>query len=137
MTEERNIFEHVFGPFFGGEGRPVLYADPAAVNRKLRAMMGGDPNGLLEMYKSPSAEIALPAAERYFDAIATAFGVPRFNQETGSGLVEDELINLWNAFQDWLKKKRSSMPTTPTSAPPMGSGLTNGHQPTSSASVSF
>lgn len=119
MNTNPNIYA-----YYGGPDCPQRYGDPLAIERKLRMLLGGDGSGILEQYHSPMPEISLPAAEKFFAAVAYAFGVPPFDPATGQGFMESDLINLWNGFQEWRKKKQPSTASSPTSAPPTDFGPT-------------
>src|SRR5215471_6066216 len=114
MTHDPAIYRYC-----GGPEAPEKFADPLAVLRKIRTLLGGDGSAVLAAYQGSDPLKALDAAERFHAAIAYAFGVTPFDPGTGQGLTEDKLIALWNDFQDWLKKKQSSSETSPTSSPPM------------------
>jgi hypothetical protein len=118
MSEETAIYR-----YYGGPDCPDRYADPLAVRRKLRILLGGDGTQVLEACNSPDPQTALEGWHRLLMAIAYAFEVPTFDPATGQGLREEELLGLWNGFQDWLKKKQTSTASSPTSAPPTDSGL--------------
>lgn len=110
----------IYGPYFNG-AKEVL-ADPLALNRKIKALMGGNPAKLVEDYNSGIAEVAFEAGERFFAAVREAFGLVAFDPETGDGMTESDCLKCWNDFQSWLKKKDVTDRNSPTSVPPLVPG---------------
>lgn len=113
---DRQIYR-VYGPYYADDGAPV-YADPLAIDRKLKLLLGGDVTRALEEYHSPDPAVALPAAEQFVHAICVAFGLTPFDPRTGQGTIESECVRTWNNYQAWVEKKNQKAGNSPTSAPP-------------------
>jgi len=109
--KERKIFKY-------HDGTKDVYADPLAMNRKLRALMAGNPEKVVAAYNGDDDIAADAAAEVFFPAIAEAFQVTRFNRLTGEGFVDEDLLKLWEMFQAWLLEKKNRAANSPTSSTP-------------------
>jgi hypothetical protein len=110
--------KRVYGPYRYGDGDKTLYADPLAVNRKVKALLGGDVEQVVRDYNSGEDVLVERAAARFLGAVVEAFGLKPFDPKTGTGLVEAHVVQVWNHFQDWLAQKKTSGPDTATSFPP-------------------
>jgi len=91
-------------PYF--DGRKERWGDPLAISRKL-------------LHESPVVlanigpfvdEAKEPETTQFVEAVASAFGVKRWNAETETGLTDEEIKHLVLVFMDFLdglKKKPS------------------------------
>ncbi|OAI39612.1 hypothetical protein AYO40_01220 [Planctomycetaceae bacterium SCGC AG-212-D15] len=109
--KERKVFKY-------HNGISDVWADPLALNRKIRALMNGDPAKVVANYNSDNQNESDAAAELFFPAIARAFEVAPFDKATGEGFVDEDLLKLWEMFQSWLDEKKKKEESSRTSVPP-------------------
>jgi len=108
---ERKVFKY-------HDGEKDVWADPLAMSRKLRALMGGNPEKIVTQYNSDVQMDSDNAAEVFFPAIAEAFQVKRFDRLTGDGFTDEDLLKTWEMFQAWLEAKKKRDANLPTSVMP-------------------
>lgn len=114
-VDERRIF----GPYQKGDGT-TIYADPVRVYRRLVAALGGNVAKAIEQANNPVEEVACEATEKVVAAAVFALNLVGFDETTGHGLRDDEVIDTLNRFWAWCaaqKKTAGTSPTSPTSSP--------------------
>lgn len=107
----------IFGPV-SWDGVTLAYLDPSRVQRRLDQCFGGRVNALLADWRAADPAVSLPAAEAFLAGIRQAFEAPPFDAATGGGVTEDQLLQVWASWNDWLSKKNASTPPSPTGSPP-------------------
>jgi hypothetical protein len=113
----------VFGPYFNGER--LVYADPLAVYRALTHELDGEPNKHLENLKAAEEPVQFAAKERVLVAARKALGMVPFDDATGKGSLEQDVMAALTAYTEWMEKKSSNTgsglisqpPTVPVSSP--------------------
>lgn len=106
--------------FLYHNGESEVYGDPLAIQRKLRAYMGGDCKKVVDAINSDNAIEVDAAADVFHAAVVKAFDIKRvFDPKTGDGFTEADLRKLWDIFQKWLSEKKNPPASGPTS-PPVG-----------------
>ena len=96
------------------DGKTVRAIDPFRVYREVRADKSVD----LETIGPSVDKWEEPATTQMIDLICRVFGVTRFDDKTGEGLTDPELLNLFadlNDYLDYVKKKCNLGPTLPQS----------------------
>lgn len=109
----------IFGPIFNG--REVVHIDPTRVKRKMSALCPGNLfNEHLLRWKNPQQEVdpqlSLESSEIVLDCIIKAFDLIPFDPLSGNGLSDDDVIDVWNSYSEWVKKKLTSTENSQTSA---------------------
>lgn len=107
-------------------GGVARYADGVRVLRVLHAQCGGDANEVIALARSENPEQASRFLDHLVAAIRKAFDLRDIDFETGEGYSEDEVLTVFEQYQDWLEKKNrmpassptSPAPTVPPSSPP-------------------
>ena len=107
--------KRIFGPY--NDGKQQAYADPLAVDRKLKRALGGDVNRFLERYNSEADVERMDATESLVKAAIDAFEMKPLDRTTGEGVTESEAIGVLFDYCDWLEKKNLTGSTSPTSPP--------------------
>jgi hypothetical protein len=98
-----------------------VYGDPVALLRKLTACLGGE-DGMdqtITQAQDGPPEVAFKAMDAIRNATCVAFGLGEpFNEETGKGVTEEEWLDVYAGFMEWLKKNATTDENWPTSSPP-------------------
>lgn len=101
----------IYGPYFDGQSE--RYADPLAVLRRLRSLLGGDPGpALSRFHEDPEAEETVLAAAR------DALGMAGFDPRTGSGATDADVESVLRDFLDYVEKNAEGAGSFPTSSLP-------------------
>ncbi len=116
--KERSIFKYF-------NGKKEVFGDPIAIHRRLLTCDNFDLAGDFKLVDALSKPIAqkspgfakegLQAFDRLVSACRKAFKLPAFDEETGEGLVEEEIIQLFaefGLFVDEIKKKQEPSVTS-------------------------
>ncbi len=101
--EERTAPENAFGPYF--DGQRERYADPIRVKRVLNALLGGDTQKAVERTCHEVPQVAIEAMDRLVEAACLALELVPFDSATGQGMNEISVIETYNAYIAFVKKK--------------------------------
>lgn len=105
-------------------GEQDLFADPKAIERKLRISLGGDPATTLKALWAKDDEGKLTASdveymiaeEKMIDATRKAFGLQPLDPFKGTGATDELALKLWSEFWDWMDEKKKP----PVNSPMLG-----------------
>lgn len=112
----------VYGPYLDGSGGAAVFGDPLKISRLLTQLLDGNPNEAVTQLKSDDPAMRAAAIERAVIASVQAFELAPFNKKTGAGLMEDEIMKVFEDFCRWMgKKKENGGPTQ------IGSNVSDGH----------
>jgi hypothetical protein len=106
-NQERLLFRY-------WDGTRARAIDPFRVYREIRSDKTVDLESIgpqVDAWEEPATGLML-------DMICRVFGVKRYDDATGEGLTDPELLNLFgdvNDYLDWVKKKHNPGPTLPPS----------------------
>ncbi len=107
-------------PYRDAQGKQ-LWADPLAVERRLRTLLQADPRHVFADLLSDDPGRALPAGGRLAMAACHAFELgPPLDPETGEGVTEAVWIGCLREWVGWMEKNvfgGSSLPTASTPSP--------------------
>lgn len=81
------------------------FIDGYRAHRMLHALCGGDANEVIALTRSENPEQAARFVDTLVEACRKAFQMPGINFETGEGYSEDEVLDVFHQFQDWVEKK--------------------------------
>lgn len=119
---QREIF-----PYFNGE-RQVM-GDPLAIDRRLRHFLPQSAIVVLQKWdeaekalaENPETTVMMPdegvrfeAEEQLLDAVAKAFRMLPYNDETGQGAQETHLRKCWEDYCAFMDEKKNPTVTSPT-----------------------
>lgn len=112
----KNIFKY-------NNGEVDLFADPIAVDRKLRMALGDDFATLKALFevdgdgKLTSSPLEfMMATEKQIAATRQAFGCQPFDPHTGKGATDDVVLELWEQFWNWMADQKKTPVTSPMQA---------------------
>lgn len=81
------------------------YHDPIAVRRKLLTGSAGCINDWLEESRDDDVLKQADALARIVPLAREVFGLPEVDRTTGYGVTEDRVVDVVNAFTEWLEGK--------------------------------
>lgn len=113
----------VYGPYMDGSGGAAVWGDPLKISRLLTQSLGGNPNEVVKDLKSNDTVVHFAAMARAIPATVFAFELVSFDKKTGRGLMDDEVMKVFEDFCRWMSKKKGKEGPTPT-----GSNASDGHQ---------
>jgi hypothetical protein len=105
----REIFEYC-------DGQQNRFGDPMRIDRLLSVSLGGDRQAAYARAQSPDPGIAEKGMETLLNGIAKAFDVARYNDKSGQGVMEEQLLELLDKFIDWKNEKKKPSGGSPTLA---------------------
>lgn len=91
------------------------HIDGVRALRVLHAQCGGDANEVIALTRSQNPEQAGRFLDTLVDAARKAFVMPPIDFDTGEGFAEDEVLEVFGQFQDWLEKKNPTPGSSPNS----------------------
>lgn len=119
MFDERKIYKYI-----DPETQQEKWDDPLRIHRQMREFTNGQLRYLLKMIneaedKPPTAEndgLAHPqnvkegamAEGLLIEAARKTFGLPEFDPDSKSGIVDQDVLDLVNHWIDWTNQKKSS-----------------------------
>ena len=142
MTDYTSEQKNIFGPYDNGES--MSFGDPYAIWRSLNFHTGGELIRIVEQHRATDGQGNLDLVNSYdatnklITACVHAFHLKTVDHTTGKGIDEKRILELFDAFIEWLKKKETSTPRPPTPPRsmdpsflaklglPMNSGLVSG-----------
>jgi len=117
------------------DGNRQVFGDPVRILRGLTVYLGGDPKPVLRASRAADPERAegepandfqaradMAAVEkavaqtRLADAARQAFNLAPRDDSSPEGYLDDDCLDLVDAFVDWLAKKNATPASSPTSA---------------------
>jgi hypothetical protein len=104
MIEKERL---IYGPYPKGDGTEV-FGDPIAIYRRLVIGTVGEHNELLKRTRSEDEQERLEAEENLLPVAREALGMLPFDQETGNGATDREVLVVLRHYVGWmneLKKK--------------------------------
>lgn len=112
----------VYGPYMDGSGGAAVWGDPLKISRLLTQALSGNPNEVIKEMKSEDSVISFAAMSRVVPAAVLAFELVPFDKKTGKGMLDDEVMKVFEGFCQWMSKKKGKEEPTPT-----GSSASDGH----------
>jgi|SRR5579859_354217 len=121
--KEREIF-----PYYNGNPNgKVVMGDPIYLRRKLTEELGGNPAKWIDDYNSQDLARSLPATEKLIGAVRAAFKMMPYDDATGQGAMEKDVLEALAEFLTFEESKKKSLENLPKSRPvspePMKSGV--------------
>lgn len=110
------------------------FIDGYRAHRMLHALCGGDANEVIALTRSENPEQAARFVDTLVEACRKAFQMPGINFETGEGYSEDEVLDVFHQFQDWVEKKNPTPGSSPNS--PASTVLPSSPHPSTMTSAS-
>lgn len=105
---KREVFEYEI------DGK-TRFADPLATWDKLTIALHGDPFGFCQRAaESEDPVAAAQSTQQIAEAVISAFDLPRFDPETGTGATIHDCLAIWAKLVEFnaeCKKKRDVSPT--------------------------
>lgn len=113
-SSEKAIFSYF-------DGYSQVWADPLRIWREMSAATKGNLNGTISEAKEKTPEKAFVAQALLVTAIRAVFLMPNINPTTGDGATEVQVWEAFDAFLEFMSKKKGSTETSLTSPLPMAS----------------
>lgn len=107
------------------DGEKTVWGDPLRIWRALQ----NDPEIELATALIGAGEAREPDTTRTIEAICRAFGVKRFDPETGKGLSDHEVIAQLFALTAWVDAQKKNGNLGPISLPPTDGASSNAPEP--------
>ncbi len=103
---------------FEYEGK-ARYIDPSVAEESYWSVLDDlDDKAFAEQLESPIREVRRRAELNMLQAIYKAFGVKALDPETGTGLTEQETLDLSQRFWEWRESVKKNGDDTPAESPP-------------------
>jgi hypothetical protein len=107
----------IFGPYWNGAAS--VHGDPVAISRRFAHACGGREDDVFRDLKSDVEPVAFAAWQKFMDATRDAFQLVPFNEADGTGAMEADCLDVWEAFTEWKAKKKAAPANSPICSPPM------------------
>lgn len=115
----------VYGPYMDGSGGAAVWGDPLKISRMLTAGLGGSPNEVVNSLKSNDEAVRSEAISRVIPAAIHAFELVPFDKKTGAGMLEDDVMKVFEGFCQWMSKKKGKEEPGPTGSNVLDGRLSN------------
>lgn len=107
--QEMRIFSY-------GNGKEIVQADPGRLHRLLYARSDGMYGQWVDDWNDDSVAVGSEAVEKLLPLVCEVFGLKPYDFVTKEGMLEDEILDVLDAFILWRNAKKKSIVNSPSCA---------------------